>query len=417
MAETGTAGFFGKHRVFIIVGAVILAVVLLAAFESTRRNSLPVRVGYVERGPISATISTNGKIEPVRNFEAHAPGAAIVKRVLVKEGDHVKAGQLLLQLDDAEARAAAARALAQVRTAESELAAVKQGGTQEEVLTTQSQLTKAQTEVDAAQRNLDAVQRLQKTGAASPAEVAAAQNRLQAAQADLHLLQQKQQRRFAATDVTKAEAQLADAQAAYAAAQDVLHNLNVTSTLAGDVYALPVKAGGFVNAGDLLVQVADLSTVLVRAFVDEPDIGRLSRGQPVQIAWDAIPGRTWTGSVINVPMSVVLRGTRTVGEITCQVDNRDLKLLPNVNVSVGVVTARDENALILPREAVHQDAGHTFVYQIVDGELKQTEVMPGISTLTRIQIRGGLQPGAEVALGTTNGQPLRAKQPVHVVNQ
>jgi HlyD family secretion protein len=417
MAEAGTTGFFSKHRVFIIVAAVLLAVVLLAAFVSTRRASLPVRVGYVERGPISATISTNGKIEPLRSFEAHAPGPAIVKRVLVHEGDQVRAGQLLLQLDDAEARAAAARALSQMRAAEAELASVKQGGTQEEVFTTQSQVTKAQTEVDSAQRNLEALQRLQKTGAASPAEVAAAQTRLQAAQADLNLLRQKQQGRFAPTDLSKVEAQVADARAAYAAAEDVLQHLNVTSAQAGMVYALPVRAGGYVNAGDLLVQVADLSTVVVRAFVDEPDIGRLNRGQPVQVTWDAIPGRTWTGTVISVPTSVALRGTRTVGEITCQVDNRDHKLLPNVNVSVNVITARDENALVAPREAVHQDAGRTFVYQIVNGVLKQVEVRPGIATLTKIQIASGLQQGAEVALGTTNGQPLRADQPVHVVTQ
>jgi HlyD family secretion protein len=417
MAEAGKPGFFGKHRVVIIVAAVVLAVVLLAAFVSTRKVSLPVRVEAVEREPISATISTNGKIEPARSFEAHAPGPAIVKRVLVHEGDQVRVGQLLLQLDDAEARAAAARALAQLRTAEAELAAVQKGGTQEEVLTTQSQLTKAQTEVDAAQRNLDALQRLQKTGAASPAEVAAAQNRLQAAQADLTLLREKLQRRFAPSDLTKAEAQVADARAAYAAAQEVLHNLNITSTQAGAVYTLPVKPGGFVNAGDLLVQVADLSSVLVRAFVDEPDIGRLSKGQPIQITWDGMPGRTWTGSVISVPMSVTARGTRTVGEITCQVDNRDLKLLPNVNVSVNVITAHDDAALTLPREAVHQDGGHTFVYQVVNGELKETEVKAGIATLTKIQIRSGLQPGAIVALGTTNGQPLRKDQPVHVVTQ
>ena len=418
MAEIGNParGFFARHRILFVVVAIILAVVLLAAFVSSRRGSLPVRVGHVERGPISASISTNGKIEPVRNFEAHSPGPAIVKRVLVHEGDRVRSGQLLLQLDDAEARAAQARALAQLRTAEAELSSIQKGGTQEEVFTTQAQLAKAQTEAEAAQRNLEALQGLQKTGAASPAEVAAARNRLQAAQADLQLLRQKQQRRFAAPDLAKAEAQVADARAAVTAAQEVLRNLNITSTQAGNVYALPVKPGGFVNAGDLLVQVADLSSVVVRAFVDEPDIGRLTRGQPVEITWDAIPGRKWTGSVINVPMSVTLRGTRTVGEITCQVDNRDLKLLPNVNVSVSVITAHDENALTLPREAVHQDGGRTFVYQIVNGELQQTGVKAGIATLTKIQV-SGVQPGTEVALGTTNGQPLRAGQTVHVVSQ
>ena len=87
-----------------------------------------------------------------------------------------------------------------------------------------------------------------------------------------------------------------------------------------------------------------------------------------------------------------------------------------MNVAVNVITARDENALTPPREAVHQADGRMFVYQLVNGELKQVQVKTAITNLTRIQV-SGLPAGAEVALGTTNGQPLRAGQPVRVVNQ
>jgi HlyD family secretion protein len=172
-----------------------------------------------------------------------------------------------------------------------------------------------------------------------------------------------------------------------------------------------------VNAGDLLVQVADLRTVRVRAFVDEPDIGRLSRGQQVEVTWDAVPGRTWVGTVTSVPTTVTLNGTRTVGEVTCDVDNRDLKLLPNVNVSVNVITARKDNALTVPREAVHQDDGRTFVYRIVNDELKRVPVQTGISNLTQIEITRGLPQDAEVALGTVTGQPLKPDQPVRIARQ
>jgi HlyD family secretion protein len=397
----------------VFIGAIV-AIVLLAAFASQRRGGIPIRVGKVERGDIEASISTNGKIEGVDNFEAHAPGPALVKRVLVKEGDHVRAGQLLVQLDDAEARAAAARAQAQVRAAEADLTAVQKGGTHEEVLTTQSQVQKAETELQAAQRNFEALQRLQKQGAAAPGEVEQAQNRLKAAQADYDLLRQKQQQRFSTQDIARAEAQLGDAQAAYAAAQDVLQHSEVRAPREGEVYSLPVKPGTFVNSGDLIVQVADLHTVLVRAFVDEPDIGRLAKGERVEVTWDAIPGRTWEGTLASVPTTVTTRQTRTVGEVTATVNNQDLKLLPNVNVSVTVITAEHKNALTLPREAVHQDDGETFVYQIVNGEIKKTNVQTSISNLTEIEITRGLNDGDTVALGSTNGQPLRPGQPIRV---
>ena len=105
-----------------------------------------MRAEKVVRQEIASIISTNGKIEPINSFEAHAPAPATVNKVLVAEGDHVKAGQLLVKLDDAEARSQAAHALAQLRSAEAALSGIKAGGTQEELLTSRADLTKAQAE-------------------------------------------------------------------------------------------------------------------------------------------------------------------------------------------------------------------------------------------------------------------------------
>lgn len=408
-------GFTRKHRVWLLLLLIIAAVIVFAAFNSQSKKTIPVRVGKVERGDVQASISTNGKIEGENNFEAHAPAPAIVKKVFVKEGDTVKAGQMLVQLDDAEARAAAARALAQLRGAEADLQAIQHGGTREEVLTTQSQLQKAQIDLQAAQRSLDALRKLQQQGAAAPGEVAQAEARVKGAQADYDLLRQKQQQRFAPQDVSKVEAQVADARAAYDAAEDLLQHSDIRAPQAGTVYSLPVKPGQFLNSGDTIVQVADLHTVVVRAFVDEPDIGRLAKGEKVELTWDAMPGRTWEGSVSAVPTTVTKRDTRTVGEVTATVNNQDLKLLPNINVSVTVITAEHKNALTLPREAVHQDNNETFVYQVQNGEIRKSDVQTSIANLTEIEITRGLKDGDEVALGSTNGQPLKPGQPVRVV--
>lgn len=387
----------------------------MAAFMTSSRGEIPVRSEMTRRETITNTIQTNGKIEPIQNFEAHALGATTVKRVLVNEGDVAKKGQLLLQLDDADARAQAARALAQMRSADAEIAAVKVGGTHEEVLATQTNLVKAKGELNAAQRNLEAMKRLEQSGAASPAEVESAQNRLQTAQAEVNLLQQKLNGRYSPPEVQRVFAQKTEAQAAYAAAQDVLQNSNVRAPQDGIVYSLPVRQGQYVNPGDLLLQVANLSKVQVRGFVDEPDIGRLQKGQKVSISWDAIPGRTWEGTLTRVPTTVIVRGTRTVGEITCEVDNRDGKLLPNINVNVSILTAREENALTVSREAMHQEDHVHFVYQIVNGKLKRVNVETAVFNLTRIQVTKGLNDGAEVALGSTNGAPLQPGASVHVV--
>ncbi|HEY2912982.1 MAG TPA: efflux RND transporter periplasmic adaptor subunit, partial [Candidatus Angelobacter sp.] len=286
----------GRRQVLMVLVLVVAALLLFTGINR-RRVVTPVRAEKVTRQEIASVVSTNGKIEPVNSFEAHAPAPATVDKVLVAEGDHVKAGQLLVKLDDAEARSQAAHALAQLRSAEAALSGIKAGGTQEELLTSRADLTKAQAERDDAQRNLQAIQKLQQSGGASPAEAEAAQNRLQKADADVQLLQAKVKGRYSSPEVARVEASAAEARAAYAAAQELLHHSNVTAPFAGTVYQLPVKPGGYVNGGDLLVQVANLEKVRVRAFVDEPEIGRLAKGQKVEIKWDAIPGRTWDGSL------------------------------------------------------------------------------------------------------------------------
>ena len=389
--------------------------VLAVLYSYLHQTPLKVRAAVVERGPIRSLVSTNGKIEPISNFEAHAPIATIVKRLLVKEGDHVRKGQLLLQLDDADIRTQAARAQAQVKSAQAERTALQTGGTQEEVLTLNSQLIKARNARDAAQRNLDALRRLQQESAASPGEVRQAEDTLQRAQADVTLLEQKQKERYSQSETAQIEAKGAEAQAAYEAAEDALLKSSVRAPFDGMVYALPVKQGAFVQAGELLLQEADLSRVMVRAFVDEPDVGRLQAGQKVEIVWDALPGRTWTGTVNTVPSTVKLRGSRNVGETTCVVDNNDLRLLPNVNVGVTIVISEHGNVLTLQRDALRIDDSKPYVYKIVDHHVKRQTIEFSLQNLTRVEITSGLSEGETVALPAEESRPLFDGAPVKVV--
>jgi HlyD family secretion protein len=394
-----------KHRTWLSVGAIAVALAIIPVF--TRPGPLRVRTTTVERGPIRSLISTNGKVEPIRNFEAHSPAATTVKHLFVKEGDHVRQGQLLLQLDDASLRSQAAQAQAQIKAAQADQADVDTGGTREEMLTLDSQLIKTRSARDAAQRNLDALRRLQQQGAASAGEVKQAEDTLRQAQADATLLEQKKKDRYSRPEVAKVQALGAEAQAAYDAAEDALRKSSVRAPFDGIVYALPVKQGAYVQTGDLLLQEGDLSHMLVRAFVDEPDIGRLAAGEKIEVTWDALPGRIWSGVVSTVPSTVKLRGARNVGEVTCTLDNHDLRLLPNVNVGVTVITAEHTGVLTLLREAVRMDDTKPYVYQVVDGELKRREVEVSLQNLTQVEITAGLPENSVVALSSAEAnKPL-----------
>jgi HlyD family secretion protein len=407
-------GFFSRHRWLVWAASIAVAVMLLASFMS-RDDVIPVRAATVERSTIRSVISTNGKVEPIQSFEAHAPVGTTVERLFVKEGDRVKRGQLLVQLDDSDASSQAARALAQVRASQADASAQQSGGNREEVLTLEAQMVKSRNERDTAQRNLEALKRLQQQGAASPGEVKQAEDQVAGAEADLKLVQQKQKERYSQPEIARVEAQKAEAQSAYAAAENTLRQLNIRAPFDGIVYSLLVHPGAYVNPGDLVLQEADLSRVLVRAFVDEPDVGRLARGQKIDLTWDAVPGRTWQGSVSTIPSTVKLLGTRNVGETTCIVDNQDFKLLPNINVGVTIVTAEHQNALTVPRESVRLDDGKTFVYQIVNNELQRRDIQTSISNLTQVEVASGITEKALLALASINSKPLREGTPVRVV--
>jgi len=401
-----------RGRTWLAVGAVAV-LALIPVF--TRPSPLKVRATTVERGPIRSLISTNGKVEPIQNFEAHSPIPTTVKRLLVKEGDHVRKGQLLLQLDDADLRSQAARAQAQIKTAQAEQSNVSTGGTREELLTLETQLIKARTARDTTQRNLEALRRLQQEGAASAGEVKQAEDALRQAEADTTLLEQKKKDRYSQPEVARVVAQGAEAEAAYQAAEDALAKSVVRAPFDGTVYALPVKQGAYVQTGDLLLQVGDLSQMLVRSFVDEPDIGRLASGQKIEVTWDALPGRMWNGAVGTIPSTVKRLVSRNIGEVTCTVDNRDLRLLPNVNVGVTIITAEHTSVLTLLREAVRMDDTKPYVYQVVDGELKRRDVVVALQNLTRVEIAAGLSENAVVALSSADPKPLSDGARVKVV--
>lgn len=416
LADKEKSGFFGRHRWLVIFLGAGLAIILLASFNSIRDEVIPVRAASVERASMRSVISTNGKIEPSQNFEAHAPVSTTVQHLFVKEGDHVRKGQLLLQLDDSEARSQAARAQAQLKGAQAEVQAVQKGGSQEEVLTLRTQIVKARADRDSAQRSLDAFKRLQQKGAASLGEVKEAENTLQRAQADLDLLERKEKERYSRPEVEHVEAQRSEAQAAYDAATDVLQKSNIVAPFDGVVYVLPVKQGAYVQPGDLLLQVADLSQVLVRAYVDEPDIGKLNHGQRTEVTWDAMPGRIWNGMVDVLPSTVKLHGTRNVGETVVLLDNHDLRLLPNTNVSVTVIIAQHDAVLTIPREALRQDDSKPYVYQIVNDKLHRRAVAVAASNLTRVEVSDGLNDKDVVALNSMSTlRPLRDGSPVKVV--
>lgn len=404
-----------SNAVYLWIGTCVLLVIVFYAVRTATRSSIPIRAATAERGDLRSTISSNGKVEPQQNFEAHAPFPGVIKVLYVHEGEKVSKGKLLLQMDDANARAQVATALAGLRGAQASYDALTHGGTQEQRFSLQGQLATAEINRDQAQRDLAALQKLQMTGAASASEVASAHDRLNSANSSLQVLQQRKASPFGKPDLAHAQAALSDAKAGYAAAQQVLSAANVHAPFTGTVYSLPVSVTEYVQQGDKLLQMADLTKLQVRAYFDEPEIGNLKVGLPITIKWDAQPGRLWHGHISRVPSTIITYGTRNVGEVLVAIDDADGVLLPDTNVTVTVLYANQQNVLSIPREALHSEQGESFVYRVENGTLHHVNVKRGDINLTQVQILSGLKPGDVVALSSTNGQQIGDGVAVKVV--
>lgn len=393
----------------------MLLVTVFYGVRLVTRTKLPIRVAEAVREPLVKTLATNGKVEPQDNFEAHALSPGLVKAVYVHEGDHVQQSRLLMSMDDTEARARLAAALAGLRGAEANYEAVTRGGTQEERLSQQGELTRAQVERDQAARQVATLEKLLLTGSASQGELNAARQRLELATKNLKLLQDRVQARYAPIDLEHAKAALADGKAGYDAAEEAVRAANVRAPFAGTVYSVPVSATEYVQQGDKLLQLANLSKVQVRAYFDEPEIGTLQVGQPIKIEWAAKPGQAWHGHILNVPSTIITYGTRNVGEVLVSVDDSDGILLPSTNVTVTVTIKSVASAITVPREALHTEGGKDYVYTIVRETLHRTPVQIGAINLTQVQIVSGIHEHDVVALGTTNGQPIQDGMPIKIV--
>lgn len=397
-----------------LAAAIAIALVFYAVRMVTRTR-VPIRTAVVVRSELRSTISTNGKVEPQDDYEAHAPFPGIIKQLFVHEGQKVPQGMLLLAMDDTDAKARLAAAQAALRSAQATYDDTLKGGTQDERLALNSDMARTQVDRDQAQRDVAALKKLQLTGAASANEVAAAEQRLAAAKASLETLQARQSHRYGPGDIERAKSAFEESEAGYVASSAVLNEARPHAPFPGTVYSLPVSRSEYVQQGERLLQMADLTKMQVRGYFDEPEIGKLQVGQPITIQWDARPNQEWHGHVSRVPSTIITYGTRNVGEVLVKLDDADGALLPATNVRLTVTTANEGNALTIPREALHTEAGQFYVYRVEHGTLRRVTVKTGNLNLTQVEILSGLKEGDVVARSSTNGQPIGNGVPVEQV--
>jgi HlyD family secretion protein len=406
----------GKLRNRILLYLALALVLAYAGVELSGRKPVP-KISAVTpmRENLASSITSNGKVEPIAPFVMRAQLDTFVEKVGAMEGQAVKRGQVILELDVKDATAKLSEAKGRLLRAQDDLRAAKVGGrTDDAARVAVANLAKMQADRDQLQKNHEVLLRLIAEQAATQEELAANDLALTKAQAEVTRLSAAKQEfeRSMNLDTEQAALRVQQIQDEVAVLHEKVRQGRITAPADGTLYSLgrnaestPLKAGDYVRLGDLLAEVADLHKVRVRAFIDEPELGALEPGETVKITWDALPSKTWVGKTEIIPKQVVTRNTRSVGELLCAVNNDKLELLPNINVNVRINSRERIGVLSVPRGAVAAEGGRRYVFVVKQNQLgvgkstlEKREIHVGIADATNYEVVSGLQEGDLVAL-------------------
>lgn len=392
--------FMNRWKLIVIVVLIAAAVAAGVAYHSMRTAIPSVQVIHPIRTGLYDYVTCNGKIEPVNAAVFHAPLDTFVTGVFSKEGRMVHRGETLLTLDASQVRANLAKAKIELLSADEGIQQAQAGGPPDEKAQLTADLRQAKVDLDRLQTRQDALEKFLESHASTKDEVSQNAAALARSRSLVETLQKKQED-FASRVALQGKSDQLRRQQAKETIQSLeqqLQSATVVSPFEGTLFSFPLRTGDYVKVGEELASIAELRKVRLRAYVDESDIGHLKLDQPVKITWDAMPDREWSGKTEQIPQQVEARGTRSVGEVLCSVDNSKLELLPNVNVDVRILVQASDHALVLPRGAVRSLQGRHYVFVLDGNRLSRRVVILGMANATSYDIVSGLAESDSVVL-------------------
>ena len=310
------------RTILIVVVLLALGIGVYASTVLSKRGVVAVQTGKVVREDLVSQVTASGEIKPKNYINIGANAVGILTHILVKEGDHVKRGQLVARIENIQPEAQVASQQAQVSSAEADSNAAEAGlNTADENLRTQQALIDhAQADLDHAKLDYDRAQQLFKDQLLAKQDYDAKKATYDAAAAALNeqqtrMAQARSSRSQTAAQLASAQRRVAQAKAVLAQYSDMLHKYDSYAPIDGVVTNLPVREGetvvpGVTNlAGSNIMTIADMSVITAEVKVDETDIVSVALGQKADITIDAIPNKIFKGHVMEIGDTAILRST------------------------------------------------------------------------------------------------------------
>jgi HlyD family secretion protein len=344
--------------------AVLLAIIVGFTVHQSSKNVATVQTGKVVREDLAMVVSASGEIKPKTYVNVGANAFGKITHLYVKEGDHVKKGQLLAQLENVQSSADVSANEASLQAAQTDAVAADAG-----LKTAQADLLRAQADYDRNKLDWERAQSLFKDGLISKSDFDSRQNAWAAADAGLT----QAQARVAQAKAQKesSERRVAQARATLTHYADLLQKTTYPAPFDGVVTNLPVREGetvviGIQNAqGSTLMTIADMSVITAEVKVDETDIVNVHLGQPAEVTIDAIPKKIFHGTVSEIGDNAIVRssGLSTSQQTTASEEAKDFKVVvtlrdapqdlrPGLSTTAKITTATRSNALSVPIQAL-----------------------------------------------------------------
>jgi HlyD family secretion protein len=390
------------YRILVPLLLVILIGVFIVIYWVNKgSDAAPFQLAAAARSDIRVTVSTNGIIEPVDRSEIYASINGFVSRIEKREGSKIARGELLMQLESKELRTALAEATAALLEQKRQARMVLTGPPKEELSELEASIAENEMQLEQRNKELSVEESLYAQGAVSRSALEKLQQERDLARLRMESLKQRKrdlEQRYSPEEKEWEQAKLSELNKQVNLLSEQLEAESVVAPISGLIYSLSVKPGAYVTKGQPLAQIYQPGSVRLRAYVDEPDLGRIHKGQAALIEWDGLADRRWTGRVERPAEQVVALNNRSVGYVLCSIDGEPEELIPNLNVKVEITTSLKENALVVPRSAVFSDEGKFAVLLSQGDRIIAKPVTTGLFTSETIEILGGIREGDFVVL-------------------
>src|SRR6202046_1661883 len=440
----------------VVIGLAAVSVLGGVVWYSVYQNNkgvVAVQTGHVTKADLTSIVTASGEVRPKNYTNVEGEGIGKITEIVVKEGDHVKKGDILLRLESIQP---GADVLAQKAAIEGSEAAMRVAAASYDSAV--ATLAQRQSDLEKAKFDWDRAQQLYQEQLISKQEYDANKATYNGAGAALNARQAQVEQTRAAREQSRFGMDQSNAVLRHT--QDILRKTTYTAPIDGIVSYIAVRGGenvvpGIQNAeGSMLMTISDMSVVAAEVKVDETDITNVREGDPADVTIDAISGKTFKGHVTQVGDEGFLRSsglaatTQTTAntqeardfKVVVTIDNPPNALRPGLSASAKIETAQKKDVLTVPIQALAMRtqseldeaqkkqnssvtlaapkpaAGDARIKKDVQGifviRSKKAEFVPvqtGITGVTDIEITNGLKDGDEIVIG--NYKALRTLRP------